>query len=116
MDIQLSEKEIQSFCDNTILSFETQFQTIDPLDTERARLKLYGLRQQLHALRWVAKDFEKKIGARPLDYKSLYPLEVLELTLCKLGESLDIAELDIDRYDPSNDKFFCIDAMRRATR
>lgn len=103
---KLTGPEVESFCINTIKSFEMQFQTIDPLETNRARLKLYGLRQQLHALRWDAKDVVRQIAANPLEHESLYPLQVLEKTLAVLSEVLQGVEYDINKNDPKKGEYF----------
>ena len=106
MKVNLTGKEVESFCINTIRSFETQFQTIDPLETERARLKLYGLRQQLRGLRWDAKDVVRQIAANPLDHDSIYPLQMLEQTMSALREALNSVEYDINKSDPNSVDYF----------
>lgn len=106
MNPKLSDQEVVSFCNNMVQSFDSQFQTIDPLDTERARLKLYGLRQQLRAFKWEAKAIARKISATPTSLDTTSPLQMMVKTISSLCLDLDVVEYDINKNDPDHEEYF----------
>jgi len=106
LTIKLTAKEIESFCANTVKSFEAQIQTIDPTETERANLKLCGLQQQLQGLKWDTKKIARYFTDNALDGGADCPLKLIEKTMIDLKEMLDNVEYDISKNDPSSDDYF----------
>ena len=112
LSIKLSAQELESLCINTVRSFDAQIQTIDPLDTERARLKLCGLQHQLRALKWDAKKMARQLADNPLEKDSVLPLQKFEQTMIDLAETIDNVEYEINKNDPNREEYSLYRAMK----